>query len=38
VLITHDTTEEAVRSALARIAGDGFTGSGTQLIRIERLR
>lgn len=37
ILITHDTTEDAVRSALAKIAEDGFTGGSAQLIRIEAL-
>lgn len=37
ILITHDTTEETVRSALAKIAGDGYTGGLAQLIRIEDL-
>ncbi|MBU1173856.1 MAG: homoserine dehydrogenase [Alphaproteobacteria bacterium] len=37
VIITHDTTEDAVRSALAKIAGDGFTSGMAQLIRIEAL-
>ena len=37
ILITHDTTEESVRSALAKIAEDGFTGGKAQLIRIEAL-
>ena len=37
VLITHDTTEESVRSALASIDEDGYTGGTAQLIRIEAL-
>jgi homoserine dehydrogenase len=37
VLITHDTTEDSVRSALAKISEDGFTGGMAQLIRIEAL-
>ncbi len=36
VLLTQSTMEETVRGALARIAGDGFTVGGPQLIRIEQ--
>ncbi len=38
VMITHNTTEDSVRSALAEISADGFTGGTAQLIRIETLR
>lgn len=37
VLITHDTTESNVRSALSLIASDGYTVGEVQLIRIEVL-
>jgi homoserine dehydrogenase len=37
VLLTHSTMEESVRSALAQIAGDGFTVGDPQMIRIEQL-
>ncbi|MEW5423124.1 homoserine dehydrogenase [Amorphus sp. 3PC139-8] len=36
-LVTHDTTEEAVREALAAIAADSVIASEPQVIRIERL-
>ncbi len=37
VLITHETTEEAMRKALAAIAGDGKVAEAPQMIRIEKL-
>ena len=37
VLITHDTTEEAMRRALAAIEADGKVTLRPQLIRIEEL-
>jgi homoserine dehydrogenase len=37
VIITQQTTELAVREAMGRIAGDGFTVDEPQLIRIENL-
>ncbi|MDQ0316014.1 homoserine dehydrogenase [Amorphus orientalis] len=36
-LVTHDTTEEAVREALAAIAADSVIATEPQVIRIERL-
>ena len=37
VVITHDTTEEAIRKALDAIEGDGKVAEPPQMIRIERL-
>ncbi|HVY42614.1 MAG TPA: homoserine dehydrogenase [Hyphomicrobiaceae bacterium] len=37
VLITHETTEEAIRKALDAIEGDGKVSERPQMIRIERL-
>ncbi len=37
VLITHETTESAIRKALEAIAGDGHVGDDTRMIRIEQL-
>ena len=37
VLITHETTESAVRKALADIAADDHVEGATQMIRIESL-
>jgi homoserine dehydrogenase len=37
VLITHETTEEAIRGALAAIAKDGNVSERPQMIRIEPL-
>lgn len=37
VVITHDTTEDNVRSALAAIAQDGYIVGDAQLIRIQKL-
>ncbi len=37
ILITHDTLETAMRSALARIEKDGHVASHPRMIRIERL-
>lgn len=36
ILITYDTTEDAVRGALQKAVADGFVGSSPQVIRIER--
>ena len=36
ILITHDTTEAAVRKALESIAADGYLVDRAQMIRIER--
>lgn len=36
VLLTQSTMEDSVRSALAQIAGDGFTVGDPQMIRIEQ--
>jgi len=36
ILITHETTEAAVRTALAAISGDGRMVDRPQMIRIER--
>ncbi len=36
ILVTHKTTEEAVRQALAKIAADGHLVAQPQVIRIER--
>jgi homoserine dehydrogenase len=37
VLITHETTEEAMRNALAAIERDGKVSEKPQMIRIEKL-
>jgi homoserine dehydrogenase len=37
VMITHDTTEAAVRRALAAIEADGKVAGKPQVIRIEKL-
>ena len=37
ILITHDTLEEAMRAALARIETDGHVAAHPRMIRIERL-
>jgi homoserine dehydrogenase len=37
ILITHDTVETAMRSALSRIETDGHVASRPRMIRIERL-
>ena len=37
VLITHETTEEAMRTALSAIEGDGKVAERPQMIRIEKL-
>ncbi len=37
VLITHETTEEAMRKALAAIESDGKVSEAPQMIRIEKL-
>ncbi len=37
VLITHETTEEAIRKALAAIERDGKVSETPQMIRIEKL-
>ncbi len=37
VLITHETTESAIRKALADISADGHVEGATQMIRIESL-
>ena len=37
VMITHETTEAAIRSALDRIEADGFVDGKPQMIRIEKL-
>jgi homoserine dehydrogenase len=37
VLITHQTTEAAIRKALAAIEGDGHVDAKPQMIRIEKL-
>jgi homoserine dehydrogenase len=37
VIITHQTTEEAVRKALAAIERDGHVDAKPQMIRIEKL-
>jgi homoserine dehydrogenase len=36
ILITHATTEQAIRSALDAVQGDGIVTEPPQLIRIER--
>ncbi|MFC0283705.1 homoserine dehydrogenase [Camelimonas abortus] len=36
ILITYDTTEEAVRGALQKATADGYVGASPQVIRIER--
>jgi homoserine dehydrogenase len=36
ILVTHETTEEAVRNAVTRISGDGYLTDTPQVIRIER--
>ncbi|MCU0830219.1 MAG: homoserine dehydrogenase [Rhizobiaceae bacterium] len=36
ILVTHETTEQAVRNAVARISKDGYLTSTPQVIRIER--
>ena len=35
IMITHDTTEAAIRSALDKIEADGHVESKPQMIRIE---
>jgi homoserine dehydrogenase len=37
VMITHDTTEEAVQKAFAKIEADGHVLERPQMIRIEKL-
>jgi homoserine dehydrogenase len=37
VLITHETTEEAIRQALEAIEHDGTVSERPQMIRIEEL-
>ena len=37
VMITHETTEAAIRTALERIEADGYVEERPQMIRIERL-
>jgi homoserine dehydrogenase len=37
ILVTHDTVETAMRSALARIEKDGHVAGRPRMIRIERL-
>jgi homoserine dehydrogenase len=37
ILITHDTLESSMRSALSRIAADGHAAAQPRMIRIERL-
>ncbi len=37
VLITHETTEQAVRSAVSKIEDDGKVTEKPQVIRIEQL-
>ena len=37
ILITHDTLDTAIRSAVAKIEKDGHVASKPRLIRIERL-
>ena len=37
ILITHETTEQAVRDALAAIAADDKVAEPPQMIRIEKL-
>jgi homoserine dehydrogenase len=37
ILITHDTLESSMRSALSRIAADGHAAARPRMIRIERL-
>lgn len=37
ILITHETTEDAIRAALSAIEGDGKVSERPQMIRIERL-
>ena len=37
ILITHDTLEDAMRVALARIEKEGHVASHPRMIRIERL-
>ena len=36
ILITHETTEQAIRAAIAQIVGDGHLIARPQVIRIER--
>jgi homoserine dehydrogenase len=36
ILVTHETTEEAVRAAVERISSDGYLTATPQVIRIER--
>jgi homoserine dehydrogenase len=36
ILVTHETTEQAVRNAVARISKDGYLTDTPQVIRIER--
>lgn len=36
ILITHETTEQAIRTALEKIEGDGFLAADSQMIRLER--
>ena len=35
IMITHETTEAAIRSALEKIEADGFVNEKPQMIRIE---
>ena len=37
IIITHETTEDAIRKALAAIENDGKVAERPQLIRIEEL-
>ena len=37
ILITHETTEEAIRKALEAIESDGKVSEKPQMIRIEKL-
>ena len=37
ILITHETTEQAIRGALEAIHGDGQVSEKPQMIRIEPL-
>ncbi len=37
ILVTYETTEKAIRDALAAILGDGHIADGPQMIRIENL-
>ncbi len=37
IIITHETTEEAMRNALAQIEKDGKVAARPQMIRIEQL-